>query len=185
MVRHGFTLPELLLALLISTLTAGLALPGFSSMIRQHQSAAVVNGLIGNVRFARHAAINMRSRVTLCPGSPSGCFSSNQWHRGAIIFLDDNADGRLQSSEVIIKRIAPMASDGRILWRSFRNRTYLQFAANGLSIWQSGHFLYCPADGDARYARQIILNARGRSRLARDTDGDGIAEDAQGRALTC
>ena len=56
---------------------------------------------------------------------------------------------------------------------------------SGLTDWQNGNFLYCPQGGDPRFARQIVINAQARVRHARDSDGDGIVEDARGRPVTC
>jgi len=73
----------------------------------------------------------------------------------------------------------------RVYWRSFRNRSYLQINATGLTNWQNGHLLYCPANGDVHFARAVIINAQGRVRNAADSNGDGIVEDANGDPLVC
>jgi type IV fimbrial biogenesis protein FimT len=185
MVYRGFTLTEILVTLAVSALLMWAVAPSMANILRHQASASVANRLIATIRYSRHAAINLRTPTTLCAGNRSGCFGSNQWHRGAIVFADTNANGMLDGSEQVLQQMAPLAPKGRIFWRSFRNRAYLHFRPSGLSIWQSGHFLYCPDDADPTYARQVILNSRGRSRLARDTDGDRIAEDASGIPLTC
>ena len=80
----------------------------------------------------------------------------------------------------------PRLGEGeRFYWRSFRNRSYLMIRPSGLTDWQNGNFLYCPESGDPRLARQIVINAQARVRHARDSDGDGIVEDARGRAVVC
>ena len=100
-----------------------------------------------------------------------------------MVFLDHDRDRRIDEGEFVwVSGCPPMEEGERIQWRSFRNRSYLLIHGSGLTDWQSGNFQYCPADGDARFARQIILNAQGRARRAIDTDGDGIRENAAGRA---
>jgi type IV fimbrial biogenesis protein FimT len=48
-----------------------------------------------------------------------------------------------------------------------------------------GHLLWCPKDGNPERAFQIRINMGGRPILARDTNHDGIAEDAYGRNIAC
>ena len=56
---------------------------------------------------------------------------------------------------------------------------------NGYTHFQNGNFVYCPADGDLRYARQLVINVQGRARTSQDVDHDGFVEDRLGRHLTC
>lgn len=181
----GLTLIELLVALLIAALLLRLALPAFHDLTAASSSAAALNQLIGSVNLARSSAVTHHAAVTLCPGAERSCFGRDQWHRGALLFLDRDRDGRVDAGEPVLRRLPPIDGGGRIYWRSFRNRTYLRFVPRGYTQWQNGSFLYCPPDGAARGARMIILNAQGRVRAARDSNGDGVVEDASGRAVSC
>jgi len=181
----GLTLIELLVTLLIAALLMRLAAPAFSDLVAGSRSTAALNQLVGAVHMARSTAITQRTVITLCPASGETCLGRDQWHRGALLFRDRNANGRLDGDDRVLARLPPMSGDGRIYWRSFRNRTYLQFQPRGYTAWQNGNFLYCANGGSARDARMIILNAQGRVRVARDVDGDGIVEDAAGRPVSC
>ncbi len=120
-------------------------------------------------------------------GNPSQerCGRRNTWHNGALVFLDRNANGRFDGSDVLLRRMPRLGEGERFYWRSFRNRSYLMIRPSGLTDWQNGNLLYCPASGDPRFARQIVINAQARVRHARDSDGDGIVEDVKGRAVDC
>ena len=131
------------------------------------------------------------SQESLQPGSPRGnpsqesCGRRNTWHNGALVFLDRNANGRFDGSDALLRRMPRLREGDRFYWRSFRNRSYLMIRPSGLTDWQNGNLLYCPESGDPRFARQIVINAQARVRHARDSDGDGIVEDAKGRAVEC
>ena len=207
----GLTLVELLTTLAVAGILVAAASGGAAHLIGQHRASAAVNQMLGAVRFARHAAVAHRSSVTLCPadgaqslqpgsargnpsqenssarGNPSQerCGRRNTWHNGALVFLDRNANGRFDGSDVLLRRMPRLGEGERFYWRSFRNRSYLMIRPSGLTDWQNGNLLYCPASGDPRFARQIVINAQARVRHARDSDGDGIVEDAQGRAVDC
>ena len=182
----GVTIVELLVALALAGILLGLAIPGYRDFVERNRSVAVLNQLIGALQTARHAAITLRTAVTLCPGTPTlGCGLRDSWQNGAIVFADRNANGQLDSGDDVLRSFPSLPAGTRVYWRSFRNRSYLQMNATGLTNWQNGNLLYCPANGDVRFARAVIINAQGRVRKAADRNGDGIVEDANGDPLTC
>ena len=104
---------------------------------------------------------------------------------GTLIFIDRNRDGRRDPDEPVLRWLPGLDSGGRIYWRSFRNRSYLQFNPSGLTNWQNGNLLYCPRNGDAHFAREVIINAAARPRKAPDLNHDDIPEDANGQPVRC
>ena len=181
----GHTIVELITALGIAAVLAGVAVPGMARLVVRSHADAAVEQMMGAVQFARHLAVARRVTATLCPGRGARCGPRDTWHSGAMIFLDADADGRRDSNEQIVRRLPPLAGGYRISWRSFRNRKSLSMKPTGVTDWQNGSMRACPPNGDAKHARQLIVNAQGRVRLARDTDGDGVVEDAAGRPLSC
>jgi len=185
MAARGFTVIELMATLAVAALLLSLAAPSFQRLIATHRSAAAMNQMAGAVNLARSLAVTSGAVVTLCPGRGSECLGRDQWHRGALIFVDHNRNGTLDADERVDRALPPLEPGERIYWRSFRNRTYLQFHARGYTRWQNGNFLYCSPGGDAGLARMAIINPPGRLRSARDRDGDGVVEDAAGRPVVC
>ena len=181
----GVTLAELLTALAVGALLMAVALPRFDGLLARERAGSAMNQMLGAVQFTRAAAVSHRVTAALCPGAGDRCGRRNTWHDGALAFLDPNGNGQRDSGEEILLRLPPLPAGHRMYWRAFRNRTALVFRPSGLTDWQSGNILYCPPGGDATLARQVVLNAQGRARPAIDTDGDGIVEDASGRAVTC
>ncbi len=176
---------ELLAAMAVAAVLFSFAVPGFTEFLDRQRSIVVVNQLIGAVRFARHAAITQRATMALCPAQQTVCARRNQWHLGAMIFKDSNANGVREPNELIIAQLPALRVGERVFWRSFRNKPYLQFKSTGLTSWQNGSFQYCPANADPRYSKAIIVNAAGRTTKSRDSNNDGIDEDARGRPLRC
>ena len=179
------SLLELLVTLAVAGVLMTAALPAFVELGADHRAAARANAILGAVQATRHLAITHNAPATLCPGQGPSCLGGNRWHEGAVVFLDLDRDHQIDAGEFVSLRLPPLDPGERIRWRSFRNRSYLVIHGSGLTDWQSGNFQYCPANGDARFARQIILNAQGRARRAIDSDGDGIREDAAGEPLRC
>ena len=185
MTVRGFTLMELLVSLAVAATLSSLAYPAFDNLLAQIHSTSRVNDLVGMIRFARHAAISERRWVALCPAEGDWCTNSADWHTGIMGFEDRNRDGERQPEEPILAYLSRLDPGEQLRWRSFRRRNYLQFRAEGYTNWQNGSFLYCPASGDPRYGKVLIVNIQGRTTPSVDTDGDGIDEQANGNPLAC
>ena len=183
--QRGHSLTELMVALAAAGLLLGIAVPEFRDLIAAQRATARINAVAGAIQTARHLAIAHNAVTVMCPGQGPACAGRDQWHLGTLIFADRDGDRRVDEGEFAAARLPKMDAGESLVWRSFRNRTFLRFRGAGLTDWQNGHFQYCPANGDPRLARQLILNAQGRVRQARDRDGDGIREDARGRPLRC
>jgi len=183
--RSGFTLIELLTALVIALVLGYLAYPPFSDLRERIHSTSRINSLAGLVRFARQIAVTRRQWVTLCPTRGDTCARSPDWSTGILCFVDLNRDGVRQPEEPVLAYQSPLDPGEQLTWRSFRQRYYLQFRSEGYTNWQNGSFAYCPASGDARNGKVLIINIQGRAATAADLDGDGIVEQASGIPLTC
>lgn len=171
----GASLTEMLTALAVAAVLAGVAAPGLSTLVGRGQADAAMAQMVGAIRFTRHLAITRGTTATLCPGTGSRCGRRDSWHEGALVFLDANADGRLDAGDAVARRLPPLPRGYTLRWRSFRNRTSLSMRPNGLTNWQNGSMTLCPPDGDATKARRLVINAQGRVRLAHDGEDRPIA----------
>lgn len=181
--QQGLSLVEILAVLAIISLLTGFAVPSLNQMIQRNQATAALNWIIASVQFTRHSAIMFNAIVTLCPSMDGGACGGD-WHDGTIIFVDHNADRRINGSDRLL-RYNHFDYPGTIRWRAFRNRQYLQMTPVGYTNYQNGNFTYCPPDGNLLKARQLIINIQGRVRKSADIDDDGIIEDSRGRDIRC
>ena len=183
--QNGLTVSELLTTLAIAAVLVGTAIPGISGLLIRAKADAAIEQMSRAIQFTRYQAISHRTTATLCPGGGETCGRRDSWHEGATVFLDGNANGVRDGAEEVLQRLQPLPAGYRARWRSFRNRSSLSMRPDGTTDWQPGNMLACPTDGDAQNARQLIVNAQGRVRVSRDSDGDGIVEDADGRPVAC
>lgn len=181
----GLSLIELLIVLgLIAFFTVKAATPGFANWRERRTADALMQELIGAIDMARAFAIAENVMVTFCR-SNDGVHCQGGWADGSIIFTDFNADREINGADRLVFRLEPMQLAGTLKFNSFQNRQYLQMTSRGFTNYQNGNFTFCPASKDPRLARQIIVSMTGRTRFARDRDGDGVVEDSQGKALVC
>ena len=182
---RGFNLTELMVALAVAGVLMGIAIPELAALAAGQRASARINSVAAAIQTARHLAVSHNRSMTLCSGQGPVCGDRDDWHEGMLVFADSDGNRRLDDGEYVGARLQGLNAGETIAWRSFGNRSFLRFRSSGISDWQAGNFKYCPADRDPRFARQLILNAQGRTRHATDSDGDGIREDSQGRPLTC
>ena len=180
----GFTLVELLLVLSILSILLALSLPNFQAMYAQRQADVVIRKVSKAIQLARMSAIRTGKLVTLCR-SNSGVECGGQWRDGIIVSSDRNGDRKINQDDVLQQFITFPGINGSLKWRAFQNRQYLQITNQGFTRYQNGNFTYCPNNGDASLARQLIINRTARIRFAIDSDGDGIREDSRGRPISC
>lgn len=182
---RGLTLIELLICLgLLGFLCLSYSTAGFEQSRQRKDIEAAMQDLQQAIGMGRAAAISENKTVTFCR-SDDGAHCQGNWSEGSILFVDNNGNHLIDASDRLLFRFQPMKPAGTLSFNSFRNRQYLELTPRGATDSQNGNFTFCPANGDLKLARQMIINVAGRTRMARDTDGDGIVENSQGKPISC
>ena len=181
--NKGFTLIDVLIALSISAIVFGFAIPSFGDLVKKNQTHTAVNHLSRILNYARTLSISTTEVVTICPQQDEYC--GKDWSNGFLIFIDKNNNGKREESEQIDRIESLTTSSGKLKWAAFGSRYYLKYRPSGSAYQQNGSFTYCPKNNDPHYAHQIIINHAGRIRLAQDLDKNGVREDSQGKDLMC
>ena len=183
----GFTLIELMIVLTIIASLLSLTIPSFNSLLQKYRSYHVVSALYQHLNYARAEAVTRSKVITVCgTDDNTTCNGSKDWSDLLIlIFVDDNGNGDTDDEETILKIFDLKQEGGTLFWRSFRNKSYLQWLPNGFTNYQSGNFTYCPANKDAHYAKKLIMNVAGRIYFGQDSDNDGIPEGTDKKNIEC
>jgi type IV fimbrial biogenesis protein FimT len=84
----GFTMIELMMTIAIATIVMTLAIPSFRYITNANRIAGEINGLLGDLQFARSEAIKEGQGVTVCVSTDSQTCSANNlnWQSGWIVF---------------------------------------------------------------------------------------------------
>ncbi len=181
---RGITLLNALISLSILLILISLSSDNLAYLQESNSSQQALNQITKTIQLARSFAVMNRSLVTVCR-SVDGIECSGQWHDGVLVFSDQNGDRIINETDKLLYYAAQPKLNGTIKWRAFQNRQYLQITSQGFTRYQNGNFTYCPHNADPRKALQLVINRTGRTRFARDNDGDGIVEDSQGKPVTC
>lgn len=186
--QQGFNLHELMIVLLIITV---LSVMSFSllgpTFIEKSRSRAAATDLYRFLQFARSYAVFHGKTITLCASfDGQQCLASRDWRNAnLLLYIDSNNNLRRDPDEEIIRHLNIVQYKGQLAWRSFGNKTYLQWHTNGMTYFQNGHFLFCPNNQKAQHAFVLVLNAAGRLYFTEDKNKDGIVEGSDGINVHC
>ena len=180
----GLTLIEAIFTIAILGILASLAVPNLGYLLVQRQGSLALQRLAHGIFLARSAAARSGDVAVLCP-SIDGTSCGGLWHQGVLVFLDGNDNQTPDPQEQRITRIQYEKLPGKITWRAFQRKPFLQITPVGFTRYQNGNFTWCDDNRTSFSARQLVINRTGRVRYARDTDGDGLREGTNGKPIAC
>ena len=88
----GFTLTELLVVTAIVAILLGIGVPSYRYITNSYRMSSEINGLLGDLQFARAEAIKEGQTVTVCASvQMKNCTGgANNWDRGWLVFSNPN-----------------------------------------------------------------------------------------------
>jgi type IV fimbrial biogenesis protein FimT len=102
----GFTVTEVVMVMMIMGVLIGIGLPSFKYVTTSNRISSEINGLLGDMQFARSQAIKQGQTVTICASSDgASCSGSSHWELGWIVCLDPTASQQCTGLPVI--RVQP------------------------------------------------------------------------------
>ena len=180
---RGFTLVELMVTIVLLAILLGIAVPSFSTIVRNNRLVAHANALVGTLNSARAEAIAQKRTVTVCGSDDGNSCDATKWADGWMSFIDEAGDAAFDAADDTVLRVMDsvpadvelgFSSGGAVRYNS------LGFAAAG----SSGTFLFCDPRG-SRFARAVLVSPTGRVSTAVDTNGNDTVNDASGADVEC
>jgi type IV fimbrial biogenesis protein FimT len=168
----GFTLAELLVTLAVLAVLLAVTVPLASSFGNSMKLSSVSNGFLAQLYMARSEAIKRNGRVAVCKSvDGEWCASSGGWEQGWIVFHDANNNGRREAVEPAIHRVPALPPGYRFAGNANVAR-YVSFGGTGSTrtttgAFQAGTLTVCRESAEQTEARQIVINAVGRPRIAK------------------
>lgn len=171
--QGGFTLLELIAAMVMTTILTTVVLPAALDMVRNNRQAVALNTLSGAVYAARSEAISRARGVSLCPSADfSSCSGASEWQGGWILFTDIDRDGVVDAGTDTVLKVFNSLGDSATL----KGGTRMTFSAMGIVQAGSGSIAVCDSRGDT-HARGIRVATTGMIRQLTDTNDDHIVDD--------
>jgi type IV fimbrial biogenesis protein FimT len=111
--QAGMTMTEMVVVMGIVGILFAVGVPSYRSVTNSNRMSAEVNGLLGDLQFARSEALREGRTVTVCISSTgTSCASSSTytWQSGWIVFSDIDNDGTVDAGEPVLKVQKPFTS---------------------------------------------------------------------------
>jgi type IV fimbrial biogenesis protein FimT len=108
----GFTMMELLIVIMIVGILASVGTSSFKYVTTSNRISGEINGLLGDMQFARSQAVKTGSFVTVCPSTNgTSCAGNSTWTNGWIVFLDLNGNGTVDAPDLVIRTQPSISPD--------------------------------------------------------------------------
>ena len=166
----GFTLIELMVTIAIIGIVALFGIPAFSGFILDNRIRGQTSDFVVQLTHARSEAMRTATRVTVCPGTASGCSGIN-WENGWVVFVDSSNIGVKDSEETVLG--IGSALDGGNTLRSTAFSTLISFRHNGEANLP-GSFALCDSRGYGDKAQAITVSTTGRIKALAATDESSV-----------
>jgi type IV fimbrial biogenesis protein FimT len=102
--QNGFTLTEMLIVSAIVAILLGIAIPSYKYISTSYRMSAEVNGLLGDLQFARGEALKEGNGVTACVSTDGlNCTGGGNWNPGWIVFSDPNSNAKVDAGERVLR----------------------------------------------------------------------------------
>jgi type IV fimbrial biogenesis protein FimT len=151
---RGFTLIELMIALVILGILIGMVAPSFNNAVLGGKLSAFSSSLVASTQLARSEAIKRNETVRVCASSNgSTCGSSGGWEKGWIILLADNS---------VLQRQQALPSEFRIV-QTGGNAT-LDFPPSVIGA-TAATFTVCRATPVGKQNRVVTVTVSGSTRV--------------------
>ncbi len=171
-VYPGLTLIELMIVLLILSVTVALAAPPMRGLIYRTTVDTEINRLMASVNLVRSEAIERNQPVTMCPSrmaetgvaSCSGAFSD-----GWIIFSNRNRDSVIDAEDEVIQVFEGLPTGYTLTNRkgTIPAQERITYLSTG-SSWRNRTLLVCAPDRREASSKSLVMNIVGRPRITRN-----------------
>jgi type IV fimbrial biogenesis protein FimT len=100
----GITLLELITVMTLAAILMAIGVPSFRYVTTANRIAAEVNGLVGDLQYARAEAIKEGANVVACASTDGAtCSNANTWQNGWVVCSDVNNSGSCDAGEPLFR----------------------------------------------------------------------------------
>jgi len=164
---------ELLVVVTLVAILGMIAIPSFTYITTANRIASQINGLLGDIQYARAEAIKEGLSVGVCSSSNgTSCSGSNTWTSGWIVFADTAGNGTVAAHEPVLRIQKAMSGSNTLTADNATN--YIVFNRDGFAFGLPGTVTFSLHSPGAiqQWTRCLSVNIVGR--LATETYGQTL-----------
>lgn len=163
--NQGFTLIELMVALVVVSILLTVGLPSFSATVRQNCTITAANTVLSVLTAARSEALKRDRIVRTCKsvdGATCATGPAVGWERGYVMYVDLNNSESRNSGEPVLRAERPLATCASIVGAgNFAN----QVAYDGLGRSLSASNFTVVSNDAVGVRRRVVVSPTGRPRV--------------------
>jgi type IV fimbrial biogenesis protein FimT len=138
----GFTAVEMMVVCTIVGILLAVGVPSYKYVTTANRVASEVNGLLGDLQFARAEAIKQGLNISVCATSDGAtCLTTgNAWQTGWLVFTDSGTPGTISPGDQVLRKQRPFTNlhtvsiDNNIEYVSFNRNGFMMNAAAGVTF---------------------------------------------------
>lgn len=172
---RGFTLIELMVAIMVLAILLGVAVPSFRDAALGSRLTAYANDIVASAQLARSEAIKRNANVLLCASEDGEeCGTDAGWEVGWIVVAprlvdaEDPDDPPETVFDVVLQRQPPLSSD--FLVRA-GGVTSISFPPTVVGVDPTPTFTVCRASPVGKQERQVRITSSGSTSVQQTTKG--------------
>lgn len=183
--QAGFTLIELMVTVVVTSILAATAIPSFSKMIKDGRTMSVYNGLVSELSYARSEAVKRSDNVSVCArATDSSCATStSDWSEGWLVYVEINNNNTLDANETVLRVNQKLQDQLELKAHGFTNTSVITYRPRG-NTSSPGYFTVCDDRGN-EHAKAVNLLITGAVRKAVDADNNNVVENMSGTDISC
>jgi type IV fimbrial biogenesis protein FimT len=173
----GFTLVELVVVCTIVGILLSIGVPSYRYVTTANRVSSEINGLLGDLQFARSEAIKQGLTISVCAtNNGTTCLTTGSaWKTGWLVFTDAGTQGIIDGTDQVLRKqnsftsSDTLAIDNSIQYVSFNRNGFMMNAAAGVT------FTLKDANSNAQYTRCLSATLVGA--LSTQRTGQTTAEN--------
>ncbi len=154
---QGFTLLELVIALLLISALAAWGIPNFQTLGRNTAVTADINRLQTAFSLARNTAITQRMTTTICPANAAKNACTHDWSSVLLVIKGDSIN-QIHNADIV--RVFPAQTATAISYN--RGTRRVSYSPLGHTNGFNGSFDICTDNGRGK---RLVLSRLGRLRI--------------------
>jgi type IV fimbrial biogenesis protein FimT len=88
--QSGFNLTELVIVVAIVAILLSVGVPSYRYITNSYRMSSEVNGLLGDLMYARAESLKEGQGVTVCVSDGVNCLGTTAWQSGWVVFSNPN-----------------------------------------------------------------------------------------------
>jgi len=165
----GFTLVELMVAVVVMAVLIGIAIPSFTEIMLSSRLRSYASDLVASANLARGEAIKRNAVVAMCVSSDGASCTTGGWEQGWVIFHDVDKSGALDTGETVIQKQQAAASG--YLISNAASIDSISFQPSGLGATQATLVVCRATPTVGSQEREVTISATGRASMVKTTTG--------------